>query len=360
MPGEALEGKAKYTVSMPQMSDDVEYSINFVQLPPSMPDLCECDYLIEWSPKGKDNVRCFAAQAGGNHFRYGGGNRLQEYHFIADSVPFLAGQGVQRTAQFVDLLPAMVCSRLKAMEADSACILNWHTDTVVGGRKCMAVDVISRVRGIVARESEFVLDKKTLLPLTIVHENNPGQVSEQTVRIEYTDIHKSDVGKIDEELLMERFGDVFADCRQSNFRIDRLKGKRLPSINLPTTTGERYMRTEGDRFRAPTVIVMMESGAGFNKELVQQVREGIDALPRAADVVWVFADSHVDMIEETIGSVREGEHALMSGRGFLRDCGASNLPSILICSSDSRVSSVKIGYNNDVAEFVIQNITLFK
>lgn len=360
MPGKALEGEARYSVSMPQMNDDVDYSIRFVQLPATDSGLCECDYIVEWTPKGKDGLKCFVAQYGGDHFRYNGGSRLQEYHFVSDSVPFITGQGIQRTAQFADLLPAMVLTRLKSMANDSTCVLDLHTDTVVDGRKCLVVDAVAHVRGVVARESEYVFDKESLLPIRIVHENNPGQVSEQTVRIEYPDLRKSILEKVDEEFLMERYGDVFAECRHSNFRLDRLKGKLLPSMNLPTTTGERYMRGEGDRFRLPTIVVMMESGAGFNNNLARQVRQGVDAIPMAADVVWVFADSNVDAIEEIVGQLREGEHVLMSGRGFLRDCGASNLPSVLICDSNGRVSAVKIGYNNDVAEFVIQNISLFK
>lgn len=355
-----MEGTAVYSVSMPQMNDEVVYNLNFMQLEPTSARWMECDYLVEWqAAKGNGRVG-FSAFAGGNHFRYGGGDKLQEYHAEADSVPFLAGKGVQRTAQFVDILPAVMASELKAMAENEAYTICVHSDTLIGGEKCVAVDAVMRVDGTVWRKSEYVFKQGSYLPVRVVRENNVGQVSEQTVTVEYSNIQTGAENEINEDYLMERYKEIFTNFRRANFRIDKLKGLKLPAMTLPTTTGERYSRGREDKFRAPTVVVMMESGAGFNAELVKKVRDAVDSLPLQADVLWVFADSHVDSIEAVTGELREGEHALMSARGFMRDCGATNLPTVIICDSEARVTDVKIGYNNDADLFVIQNIAILK
>ncbi len=356
----ALEGTAVYKVSMPQMNDEVSYNLEFIQLAPTAPHWMDCDYLVEWQAEKNGGRKGFASFSGGNHFRYAGGDKLQEYHAEADSVPFLAGKGVQRTAQFVDVLPSVIAAQLKSMAEDDAYAVTLHSDTVVGGRKCVVVDAVSRIGGTVGRESEYVFTHDTHMPVRIVHENNPGQVSEQTVTVEYADVAPASVREISEDYLMGRYEDVFTNFRQANFRIDKLKGRQLPAMTLPTTTGERYSRNRDDAFRAPTIVVMMESGAGFNESLVKKIRSAVDSLPLHADVLWVFSDSHVDSIEDVLGALREGEHALMSARGFLRDCGAVNLPTVLVCDSRGRVADVRIGYNNDVDLFVIQNIAILK
>lgn len=358
--------EADFTVTMPQMPDDVIYTVVLSQKAGTADRLAPCDYLIEWELTGRDEpVKGFSAYFDGHHYRYSG-QKLQEYHMEWDSIPFrpsilggMQGAGVQRTAQFTDLLPAFLSENLKRMASDNRYRITLHPDTMVSGKKRVVVDAEMTINGSTAQECEYVLDSESLLPVSSKLENNPGSISEQTIYVTYKPRQARD-GAINEAMLMELYPEPFERYRTSNFRVENLRGAKLPAFAVPTTTGERYSRNASDAFRAPTILALMNSEQSLSADMIKALRSAVDALPFGADLIMAFADSHIDGIEQAAGELREGEHLLMSARGLARDCGAASLPTVLLVNKDGTVADVIIGYNNDIASDVIQKMTFIK
>lgn len=184
--------------------------------------------------------------------------------------------GVQRSAQFADLLPRFIAADLRQMDADSLYSLSVRPDTLVSGRRCAVVDAVMTVRGYVCSEVSYTFDAATMLPLAMEADYNPGALSEQMVSVRYDYAGKAGCHELSEQFLIERYPGVFEKYRQSNFRIENLPGTRMPGFALPTTTGERYSRQAGDPFRAPTVVVLLEAGSEFTPQLIAGMREAVD------------------------------------------------------------------------------------
>ena len=104
----------RYEVLLPSAADPVAYDIELHYITAPNATLSPCDYLIDWTlPRGEKTSRGFNAYFDGNHFRYRD-TKLQEYHSADDSMPFLTGRGgVQRQAQFADLLPPLMAEQLR-------------------------------------------------------------------------------------------------------------------------------------------------------------------------------------------------------------------------------------------------------
>lgn len=366
--------EATFTVSMPQLADDVIYDLSLTQQASPADTLMPVSYLIDWTMHGT-GATGFSAYFNGNHYRFGG-ERLQEYHTEGDPAPFTpvtralnatgnaqrrTNPGVHRSAQFVNLLPEEIGATISAMLRDPAYTVTLHPDTTVNGRKVTVIDAIMTIQGTVAQEAEYTFDPATRLPLKIVLENNPGSLSEQTVTVSYANSSVTDsCPAITEETLMTKYPDVFASMRQSNFRIENLAGRQLPGFALLTSTGERYSRRTSDPFRAPTIVAILEAKAGFTPEVIASLREAVDRLPYPADLIMAFTDNHVDTVESIVGGLRPGEHLLMSAAALQRDCGAATLPAIIIADRSGLVTNVILGFNNDLAEDVIQKMALIR
>ena len=357
----------RFTVSMPQLSDDVVYDVAISQDASRGDNLAPCAYLIDWTLHApSEPVTGFSAYFSGHHYRFAG-ERLQEYHMEWDSVPFmprklggLKSDGVQRNVQFANLLPAMLADNLLEMASDSAYTLTFRPDTVVNGCKVDALLSVMKVGGVTAVEGEYLFDPATGMPLRIHLENSPGTVSEQTVDAVYgaPSAAASVCPPTTEDELMALWPDAFSRYRSSNFRIENLPGTRLPAFSLPSITAERYTHHKGDAFKAPTIIALLDATLTFTPDAVAAIRSAVDQLPMDADVVWAFTDTNTDRIEQTGATPRQGETTLMSARGLARDCGASSLPVIIICREDGTVASVIVGFNNNLASDVIQKMLL--
>lgn len=360
---------ARFTVTMPQLTDDVVYNLSIEQQSDDNDPLSPCSYLIEWTTDGaNERLNGFSAYFSGNHYRFSG-ERLQEYHMTWDSIPFRpvprsdgrATVGVHQSAQFVNTLPASIAAELHKMQSDSLYTLHIHPDTLISGKHRIVIDAVMRTAGMTAMEGEYVFDRNTGMPVRVRLENNPGSISEQSVSIEYTGTTiQKHCPALSEHSLMERYPTAFERYRESNFRIENLPGSRLPAFALPTTTGERYSRRAADAFRSPTIVALLEAGTGFSRDLVSQLRKAVDMLPYPADIIWAFTDKHVDNIEEVVPEIRPGEHLLMSARPLARDCGAASLPVVILVQRDGTVSNVILGYNNELASDVIQKMALMK
>lgn len=362
---ECYNAAARFSVTMPQLNDDVVYELTLAQQPVPGDTLLPCSYLIDWAMTSRDpQVKGFSAYFSGNHYRYSG-ERLQEYHFLNDPFPFTTHgrdgsmNGVQRTAQFANLLPSTIAEELHRMQTDKAYSISFHADTLVGGSKCIALEAIMKINGVTAMEATYTFEPKSLMPRSILLENNPGSISEQTVTVAYSDTRLSKgCAPLDEPALIRQYADVFENFRESNFRIEKLPGNRLPGFALPTTTGERYMRRTADSFAVPTIVALLDATHGFTADMVKALRSATDALPFNADLILAFVDKHVDAIEEVVPEIRPGEHLLMGARPLARDCGVGDLPVVILTDASGTVKNVILGYNNDLASDVIQKMAL--
>lgn len=357
--------KVDFSVTMPQLNDDVVYRVGLMQTPPSGDiSLLPYDYIIDWELTGRETpVQGFSAYFNGHHYRYAN-ERLQEYHMEWDSIPFRPASGnlgVQHQAQFANLLPAAIGAELKRMAADSRYKLTAHADTMVNGTRRTVVDAVMTVNGTTAMEGEYVLDARSLMPVRMVLENNPGALSEQTVTVNYSDLTaEQGCAPISEHRLMKMYPEQFEKYRESNFRIENLPGTRMPGFALPTSTGERYSRHASDGFRAPTVIALLDATTGFASDMVQDIRSALAALPYEADVIWAFVNNNIDAIEAVVPSIAPGEHLLTSARSLVRDCGVASLPVLIMARPDGTVADVVLGYNKDMPTVVIQKMALIQ
>lgn len=361
---DSYKANARFTVSMPQLSDDVVYAFTLAQSRQPADTLLGVDYLVEWhSVAGTPTpIEGFSAYcAGGDHYRYNG-NRLQEYHMSADPeafCPHLSGvKGVHATAQFVDLLPLSIAADIERMLADSAYRVKVYADTLVSGRRVNAIRTVLIHSGLVAQECEYLFDPVSHLPLRIRQENSPGSISEQSVMVDYADVDTTPAEALSEQALIERYPDVFANLRQSNFRIRSLPGTRLPGFALATPTRERYSRGVNDPFRCSTIVAMLNATDAMTASVIEALRAAAGQSPAAVDILWVFSDKDVDAVESVVGLPREGEHILINGRSLMRDCGAADLPAVVICDKNAFVKNVVVGFNQQLTSDVIQMIAL--
>lgn len=367
---ECLDGMAPfaaevtYDVSLPMLEDDVIYKIEVASDTVKGDFLSPVDYLIRWSLPSKDGgdpSTGFLAYFDGHHYRYRD-NRLQEYHYEWDSIPFQTAQGgVQSNGQFVELLPQSIARELKSMINSGDYTVGYEPMGVVDGRDVSIVTASQSVRGFTGRNYRLIVERGTGRPLQINNEYNPGQISEQAVTIRYTyDAVEGLTAVTSEEVLMEMYPEVFERFRESNYRIENLRGVALPSFSLPTLTGERYSRQRGDRFKAPTVIAIIDPQVATAAATVKTLREVVAQMPRDIDLLLAFMGSNADLIEEVAGASGYSETDLISAKSLARDCGTSVFPTIIVVEPSGIVANVLLGFNNSLAEDVIQSLALIK
>ena len=357
-----FSAKALYEVLLPTSQYPVIYDIK-LNSTANADSLAAADYLIEWSLE-KDGNRSegFSAYFPGNHYRYRD-QRLQEYHAEWDSNPFMpmgdVSRGVQNQAQFCELLPQYIGNKLSEMAKDSTYKSVIHPDTLIAGRRVIAVDGVRSFQGIEALIYTYVFDRQSLRPLKIEFDSNPGQISEQTITATFSYPEGQEtIIPTDEEALMVLYPDIFEKFRESSFRLENLPGRRLPEFSVPTTTGERYTHHKDDTFASPTVLVLLDTDVATTAETVNAVRNAVDALPLRADLIFAFINNSIDAIEQVVPAVRPGEHLLMSARGLARDCGATTTPVTIIVKPSGEVADLMIGFNKNLSDFVIQKTAM--
>lgn len=356
-----------YSVSLPQADDDVRYTVGLESMKASPADtLSPVDYVIDWeylSSAGPSSAG-FSAYYDGHHYRYRG-DRLQEYHTGWDSAPFATRSrqggrsfpGVQRGAQFADLIPAFIAMSLDEMEADSLFTVS-RTPAPEGQVKVRAVMTVD---GVECLESVYTFALPDMRPLSIATESNIGTISEQSVRAIYS--YPPSAGPctpVNEQTLSDRWPDAFGKYRESNFRIENLPGTPLPAFSLPQPGGSRLTRSRGQSFAAPAMIVIIDPAKGFTAETVAAVRTGADTMPYEPQVIWAVASTNTDTAEALIGPLRPGEAMALNASRLARDCGAAALPVIVMCGSDGTVRDVVLGYNNDLSSVVMQKMSILK
>lgn len=357
-----FDATVDYSVLM-SLQDDVDYTLHLKSWNAPADTLAPCDYLIDWkvaTPDGESTG--FSAYYDGNVYNFRG-DKLLEYHYDSNKSLFQARgmgaaslPGVQRRAQFSELLPQFIAEQLDEIKNNPDYRYIIHTDTVINGTNRTAIDGTMTMSGQVMKEFLYVFDKAGM-PVMVNMENNPGALAEQSITATYayspdTATHE----RINEGILRGIYPEIFDRYRESNFAIENLPGQRLPGFALPTTTGERYSRMLGDKFRCPTVIVMLDAKGAFSSPTVSAVRSAVDTLPFNSDIIWAFSGNNVDDIEAIVPQIRVGEHLLMSAKPLARDCGVTSYPSIIVCRADGTVADIVLGYNNDLSSVVIQKV----
>ncbi|MDE7397464.1 MAG: hypothetical protein K2M98_07035 [Muribaculum sp.] len=354
------KAQVDYRVLM-SLQDDVAYSLSLESLAAPHDTLAPCQYIVEWkapdapadaSPSG------FAAYADGHAYQYRG-DRLIEYHFAENPMPFGVGRtgGVQRRAQFASMLPAFIADELVVNAGNPDWTFDIVTDTIIDGRHVVHLSGIMSRNGDVGREVFYTIDPSRGRLLSVRIESNPGALAEQTILADYTYPYASPCATIDESVLRTRYTDQFATMRDSQFAINSLVGRDMPQFALPTTTAERYAYHRGDGFRTTTIIVIADPVSQFTPDAVAAIRGAVDLLPFNVDVVWAFTSNNVDDIEAVFPRPNPGEHLLMGATVLARDCGAVLLPTLLFVSRDGRVAEIHQGFNNTLKEIVIEKAT---
>lgn len=351
-----------YEVLLPSLADPVTYTIGLESAPAKGDTLAPCKYVITWSlPAPSGLAKGFSAYFDGSHFRFRD-KRLQEYHYAENPDSFSplgrTDRGVQRQVQFADLLPQFIGEQFGRMAADSSYIVNLVPDTLVDGLRSVVVTGVRRVSGVDASEFLYVLDADSYMPRRIEFENNPGQISEQSIVIKYKRPAGKARCKITLESLMASQPEAFGKYRENTFSLETLPGRPLPRIVAPTATGERYMHEREESFSVPTVFVFLDATVGSTPDVIKAVRQGVDTLPFQTDVVWAFLNHRAEDVDGFTGENRPGEHLLINAGGAARDCGVGyTTPAMIFTATDGHVTDVQVGYNQDLPSIVIQKIT---
>lgn len=357
-----FSAKVTYAVSLPMAEDDVVYTIDMAATRDSADTLLGEDYLIDWSlPTTSGTSAGFLAYFNGHSYRYRD-NRLREYHFGWDSIPFLTSDGgIQRNGQFIDLLPFSLARQLRSMETDSTFTVKVTPSTVADGRKVDLVEARQEIRGIESRRYSLRLDAVSGLPLRLSVLYNPGMLGEQEVNALYEYSATPALRAVaSEEELIARYPELFEKYRVSNYSVENLRGQPLPSFALPTTTRERHLHNKGEEFACPVILALIDPSVTSTPEVIRILRATIDRLPRQTQLIMAFNTNDSDAVEEVASTPRPGETHLTSARSLARDCGVTAYPVFILCDRSGNVADVILGYSSSLADDLLQGAALLK
>lgn len=349
-----------YAVALPMADDEVVYSLQVATSPDAADRLLGENYLIDWElPTESGESRGFTAYFDGHHYRYRD-HRLQENHYLWDSIPFRTNAGgIQRNGQFVNLLPFSLSGQLRSMAADST----WTVSLVKGTSERREADIVKakrHINGMESQQFELAVDRVTGMPLNLSILYNPGMLGEQEVNARYEYATPGVKALASEQDLMARYPEVFEKYRVSNYSVENLRGLPLPGFALPSTTRERYLYQKGDHFSSPTIIAVLDPGVASTRQMIKTLRDTVDKLTRQTSLILMFNSNDVDRIEPLTGQPRMGETLLTSATPFIRDCGINAYPTILLCDSSGTVSAVILGTTSTLPDDLLQAAALLK
>ena len=326
-----------YAITLPQAEEDILYSV-------VLSEASADQWLIDWSVASAGQTG-WTARTGGDFYNYRN-RRLQEIHSGWDR------QTLPR-AQFAELLPTGIADQLREIAGNP----DRYTYEITESATSVNVSANRLSAGRTDAEFRWSFDPNRLLPLSFSADYNPGAISSQQISASFTYGAVQSMTDINEDTLRRRYPDAFTNHRQSNFAIEQMRGEPLPGFSLPLAAGNgRLTRDEGDAFRQPTLVILLESQSALAPELVAEIRSAVDRSPVAADVIWASVERNPDSAVDLLGRLREGETALIGAKSLAADCGAAALPVILVCHTDGNVTDLSIGLNKDTATDVIQMI----
>lgn len=361
-----------FAVTMPQLPDDVVYQLEISQTPAPHDTILPITYLIDWaitqrpgmdSPSPAD--KGFNAYYDGNFFSLMA-ERLREQHAAEAPAAFLSPRrgGVAATAQFADLVPALLAAKLSAMMDDPHYSLRAVADTIVDGQKAIAILTRLAAGGTTASEGEYIFyPGEKLTPRRIILENNIGAISEQTITARFDEPSAEALPEpVTEESLLERYPEEFAAFRTSTYRLETLPGRHLPAMAAPATDGTRFTRTASQMLPAPAVMVFLDADSEFTPSVIKQVREAAAVLPYRFDIIWAFVNTNPEAVEPlTATGAGPYETTITSARSIAADCGAaSTIPALVFAAKDGIVTDFIAGVNKSFASDVMKKMTAIR
>ncbi|MCM1028542.1 MAG: hypothetical protein NC342_03755 [Pseudoflavonifractor sp.] len=366
LPKDTYNASATFSVTMPQLPDDVVYSLDISQAASPADSLLPIAYLIDWtitqrpgmdSPSPAD--KGFNAYIPGSYYSLMA-ERLRERHFSESPQAFLAPRkgGVALTSQFAELLPAIIADHIAQMEADPRYSLTAIADTIVDGETATALLFTMSSGGMVGSEGEYIFYPDSILsPRRITLENNTGSIGEQTITVKYEPPRPDPIpAPLNEDELIARFPDEFEAFRTSTYRLESLPGRHLPAMAARTLSGERFTRSASQALEAPAVIVFLDAKGEFTHRVIQDVRAAKAMLPYRLDIIWAFVDTNPDAVAAVV-TPGINETALTSSRGLASNCGAaSTIPSIVFTGKDGIVNDYIAGFNKTFSSDVIKKM----
>lgn len=351
---------AKFEVWLPNANEPVVYSIRLASVDNGGADsLLPFDYLIDWSlPRPGGESKGFSAYFHGDHYRYRDG-RLQEYHYPQNPAPFAPDgrldKGVQRQSQFVDLLPGALAAELRGMASDST-----YSYSIESRGGHVTISGNQSVAGNEVRTFSYTFDEADGRPLRLDIDTNPGQISEQTMTVEYSYDTPASAMPRSEEALIALYPDEFAKYRQSDFRLEKLPGERIPEFSVQTLDGSRLTHHKNDSFDSPLLIAVLDTEAGQPEVVLDEVRKAIELYPASVQLLSAFVDNRVDDVEGVSGHPLQGETVLYGAKSLARDCGVTVTPTLIFVNSDGTVANFIQGMNKKLSDEVLEMIANLK
>lgn len=358
--------RARVGVTLPMAADDrdqIDYDVVAISESSPADTLLPVRYIVEWRlPSLSGESMGFTSYFDGNLYRFRD-SRLREYHFDDNPDTFLtSGGGVQRSTQFMDVLPCFLADEIAGVVADPTYTVAWEENTRADGLPASVLRADREIGGETVGEFTYVFDPATMMPRKVVREMSPGSISEQTVTVVYAapgDTVMSRKAPASEDEVMALYPDVFDRFREKNYRLTSLPGQPVPAIALLSASGTRYTHPRGEKFDMPTVIVFVDESVSSTPATVKAVREGVASMPFAGAIIWITLSSRADDIDAVLpGGVQQGEILLTGGRNVLREFGVTEMPSVVVANPAGLVSDVIVGFNKDLASDVVEKVAL--
>lgn len=347
-----------YTVSLPMTDDDVVYRLRLATERNTPDPLLGENYLIDWTYLTRDGeLSGFTAYFDGHFYRYRD-RRLIENHYQWDTIPFRSNGGdVQRTSQFVNLLPFSIAAQLRDIAGDSTytCTIEQKSNDL------LVIKAIRHISGIESQNIEMTFNAADCLPIKSLSLYNPGQPGEQEIMVTYSYDPTPQLRAIAaEEDLIARYPEVFEKYRVSNYTVESLRGDRLPGFSLPTPQRSRFTYNRGDRFAVPTIIAALDASVASTPETIATLRQTASLLPMQTQLILIFDTNDAELAEEITGSLQPGETVLLSGKSFYRDCGINAYPTVLLCTPSGTVAEIFLGQSSSLSNKLLQSAALIR
>ena len=347
---------ADVLVTLPITQQDVRYRVNVFSVSNPQDSLLSVKYLVEIVDS--IDVKSFDAYFNGNFFSFSG-NKMREYHWHQDSLPFVdrvvktrSVPGVHKSGMVSVLIPAVMKSQLETISKDRRNKIQVVSDTILNGNHVSMMKVEEFLQGAPARYMELVVDKNTRKPINYTIISSPGTVGEQLLEVKFKD---NNIGvTIDENTLIARYPEIFSMYRTSNYGVESLVGKTLPIFTLPSLSGERYIWKE--RFNAPTMIVFLRVGDGVSAETINAVRRASVEAPLVTETLWVFLDKNMSAVIDIMGETVDDCVTLFNAEQFAMQCGITSTPTMLLVDKKGVIRSVMTGYSPKMKSELIQRI----
>lgn len=337
---------------LPSASEAVNYDVRLAGRTTSGDTLAPAAYLIDWTlHRQSGDSQGFSAYFDGHHYRFNN-QRLQEYHYARTPEVFAPNgrvvDGVQQRAQFVELLPQWLLADLRRMTADTT-----YSYTLAHKQGQYDIEGTQDIAGQTVREFRYRFDADGL-PELLEITTNPGQITEQTMVMTYDYSREGTAVPADEDALIALYPEQFGRYRQNAFRLENLPGRRLPEFSSPSLDGQRYTHHFVDRFDAPTLIVVADTGVGSTPRLLDAIREACAMYPGRLDVILAFVDNRSEAVAEAVtGRIDPRTMVLVGARALARDCGVTDTPVVIGCDADGTVAGYVAGMNNLLVDEVI-------